>query len=74
MPDPNDTLFREGVLVDMLDAHLRQVPDKVDAIPEQQFLATDDDALVNYLVSDLEVQRIELHVEAAQMTQAESQI
>ena len=74
MYDKNKYLFCDGDLFGALEAHLTKITQKVNAIPEDQFLATDDETLIQHVVADLEVQPIELHEDDKTMAQEEIQV
>ncbi len=70
----DNLLFYEGDLSAMLNGHFAKAVEKVNAIPEAQFLNTDDDKIVEHIVSDMEVQAIELHEDATEMDQEETRV
>lgn len=53
-------LFCEGDLGDVLRAHVAKIHEKIDAIPESQFLTTPNEALLRDLEAELRVAPIEL--------------
>lgn len=55
-------LFCDGGLDATLEVHFRKITQKVNDIPENQFLSTDEDTFVRHIVSTLEIQPIELHL------------
>ena len=67
-------LFSDGDLFAALEGHFAKIDDKVNAIPERQFLKTDDDAVVEHVASELEVQPIELHEDAKTMEHRETTV
>jgi hypothetical protein len=69
-----DMLFIEGELSDVLRSHIAKVTDAVNAIPERQFLNTDDDTIAQHIASEMTIQPIELHEEAKAMEQEEVQL
>ena len=74
MTDRADLLFFEGDLRTTLEAHCAIIDQKVNAIPKARFLNTDDDKIVEHIISEMEVQPIELHKEAKVMEQQETQV
>lgn len=65
--DKNETLFSKGTLVLTLDTQLAKVAEKVDEIPKDQFLATNEEDLFDYIYSLLFVHSIELHDEEVEL-------
>lgn len=65
------SLFAEGNLVATLDAHLARVPEKTDAIPKSQFLASSDEDIAEHLYSAMLIQPIELYEDSKVMEQEE---
>ena len=74
MSHRDDVLFCEGDLSATLDGHLAKAVEKVNSIPEAQFLNSTDDELVGHVVSDFEVQPITLHEDAMEMDQQETRV
>lgn len=71
--EPTD-LFCEGDLYTTLRSYLEKATEQVERIPEQQFLSTDDETLVQHVVSAMEVQPLELHEDARRMEVADTRI
>ena len=72
--EDNRPLFRDGDLSVILHGRAEEVIAKVAAIPEDQFLATSEEQLVEYLISVLEVEPIELHESAMEMDKEETKV
>ena len=64
-----DLLFCEGDLSATLDGHFAKAVEKVNTIPEAQFLSSTDDEIVEHVVSDFQVQPVTLHENAMEMDQ-----
>ncbi len=69
-----NTLFWDGDLSATLDNHTKSAKDKVDAIHQDQFLATPIDDLVAHIVNDLYVTPLELYEDRAEMDQQEVRV
>lgn len=67
-------LFCDGDLRATLDNHTKQIFVKVDAIPEDQFLATLEDDLVEHIESELHVEPLSLYEDSMEMEQHEIQV
>lgn len=74
MYDRHNYLFCDGDLFPTLEAHFEKIQPKTNAIPEAQFLNTDDDTIVESIVSEMEVQPLELHEDAMKMEQEETKV
>lgn len=70
----SELLFYDGDLRATIEAHFQKVNEKVAAIPEPQFLATEDDLIVEHVVADFQVNPLELDEDAAQMEQEETRV
>jgi hypothetical protein len=69
-----NTLFWDRDLSATLDHHAKTAKDKVDAINQDQFLATPIDDVVAHIVNDLYVRPLELHEDRAEMDQQEVRV
>ena len=67
-------LFCEDELDGQLRGRLHSVSSAVDDIPKEQFLISDDQALVDHIVADLTVEPLVLREDTATMSQAETQV
>lgn len=67
-------LFYERDLRATLDKHTKQLSVKVDAIPEDQFLAAPEDNLVEHIYSEFHVEPLTLYKDSMEMEQQETQI
>jgi len=74
MRNRDDILFYEGELYAVLDNLLGKVKEKVDSIPAAQFIATQDDEVVEYVVSEMEVLPLELQEEDREMERRETKV
>lgn len=74
MARDSELLFYDGDLRATIEAHFQKVNEKVAAIPEPQFLATEDDLIIEHVVADFQVTPLELHEDAAQMEQEETRV
>ncbi len=69
-----NTLFWDDDLSATLDHYAKSAKDKVDAINQDQFLATPIDDLVAHIVNDLYVSPLELYEDKAEMVQQEVRV
>lgn len=74
MSDDSELLFYKGDLAATLRMHFQKTREKVDAIPEGQFLGNDDAEIIAHVVSDMKVQALELHEDAMSMHQEETRL
>ena len=70
----DNLLFYEGDLHGTLENLARQINEKVNAIPKDQFLASPEDDLVEHIFSDLHIEPLELHEDSMEMEQEETEI
>ena len=63
----DNVLFYNKELSDVLRGHLDSVQQYVDKIAQAQFLATDDESIVKYVFSEMEIQPIELYEDQKEM-------
>jgi len=49
-------LFSEGDLHDTLDNHTRQISEKVNAIPKDQFLSTPEQDLIDHIFAEIHIE------------------
>ncbi|MEP4891826.1 MAG: hypothetical protein ABJV04_17525 [Aliiglaciecola sp.] len=70
----DNLLFYEGDLHGTLDNQTRQINEKVNAIPKDQFLSTPEEDLIEHLCSQLHIEPLELHEDSMEMEQQEVQI
>ena len=73
MRDRN-SLFCEADLDNQLRAKKSQVSEVINCIPEQQFLISKDEELVEHIVANHAVQPLVLHEEAKTMEQSETEV
>lgn len=69
-----NTLFCGGDLSAVLDNHAKSAKDKVDAIHQDQFLATPADDVVAHIVNTLYVNPLEIYEDRAEMDYQEVQV
>jgi hypothetical protein len=67
-------LFSDAELSDVLRAQERRVPERVAAIPQDQFLVSNDTQLMEHLLTSLIIDPIILHEERMAMEQCETQV
>jgi len=72
--DLPELLFHEYDLSQTLESGLNKARETVDAIPEDQFLNTDDDTLLEHVYSRFEVIPIELYEDRMEMDPQETQV
>lgn len=70
----DNLLFYEGDLHATLDNHARQISEKVNAIPKDQFLATPEQDLVDHVYSEMHIEPLTLYEESMEMEQFETKI
>jgi hypothetical protein len=70
----NNLLFSEGDLGATLDNVLKKIPDKVDSIPKDQFMAAPEDKLVDHFCSQLEVEPLVLYEDRMEMEPHETKV
>jgi len=70
----SDRLFSEYDLHGVLQGHLVKARETVDAIPESQFIHTDDETIFAHVLSKLEILPIQLHEERKEMEQTETTV
>lgn len=74
MRNDNDILFYNKDLSDVLWGHLDSAQQFVDKIPQDQFLATNDEVIAEHVFSEMEIQPIELYEDRMEMEQEESKM
>ena len=74
MSHEGDALFYPNELGTVLGAHLDSVELNVEKIPQEQFLATDDDTICEHVFSTMEIQPLQLFEDRKEMEQTESQM
>ena len=74
MNSRNNLLFYEGDLDDSLRNQLARARESVHRIPQDQFLNSPEDEIVQHIVSDLKVEPLVLYDEQAEMDQRETNI
>ncbi|MDK9556093.1 hypothetical protein QQF73_00550 [Marinobacter sp. M216] len=74
MNSRDNFLFYEGDLDETLRDQLASARDKVDRIPQDQFLNSPEDDVVQHVVSELEVEPLVLFEDRAEMDQRETKI
>lgn len=74
MNSPDNLLFYEGDLDGTLRAQLATAREKVDRIPQDQFLNSPEDEVIQHVVSELEVEPLVLFEDRAEMDQRETKI
>ncbi len=67
-------LFWDGNLSATLESHAGSAKDKVDAINQDQFLASPIEDVVSHIVNDLYIAPLELHEDRAEMAQQEVRV
>lgn len=70
----DNLLFYEGDLHGTLGNQTRQISEKVNAIPKDQFLSTPEEDLVDHVCSGLHIEPLTLHEDSMEMEQHEVQI
>jgi hypothetical protein len=70
----DNLLFYEGDLHGTLDNHTRQISEKVNAIPKDQFLSTPEEDLVEHVYAELHIEPLTLYEDSMEMDQHEVQI
>lgn len=70
----DDHLFATGDLAEALRAQTQRVAEVVNQIPQDKFLASTDQQLVENVVSNLEVEPLVLHEDHAEMDQQEAEL
>ena len=70
----DNLLFYEGDLQGTLDNQIRQISEKVNAIPKDQFLASPEEDLVENIYGNLHIEPLVLYEESMEMEQHETQI
>ena len=73
MRDP-DLLFFDGDLDSQLRTRQERVSSSVDSIPEEQFLISNDQEIVEHTLRKFEVKPLELMLDAKSMSQVETQV
>ena len=73
-PRANTTLFAKTSLYEVLEAHIKQAQQKVDAIPREKFLASSDELIFEHVWEDLFVHALVLHEDAMSMKDEEIQM
>lgn len=74
MSDDSEFLFRDGDVRVQIEHHFTKAADKIDSIPDAQFLATTDDEITDHVVSELQVHPLELNEEEMRMQQEETKL
>ncbi len=74
MRSDSNILFYNKDLSDVLRAHLDSAHQIIDKIPQNQFLATDDNTLLEHVFSEMEIQPLEIYEDRMEMEQAESKM
>ncbi len=74
MNGSEDVLFQKYELSGTLDDHFAKSILQVDSIPEAQFRGASDEEIVAHIVSEAEIQPIELHEDSMVMDQQETKI
>jgi hypothetical protein len=74
MTSRDNLLFYEGDLDETLRNQLARAREKVDRIPQDQFLNSPEDEVVQHVVSELEVDPLVLFEDRAEMDQLETKI
>jgi hypothetical protein len=74
MNSRDNLLFNEGDLDGTLRDQLATAREKVDRIPQDQFLNSPEDEVVQHVVSELEVEPLVLFEDRAEMDQRETKI
>lgn len=70
----DNLLFYEGDLHGTLDNQTRQISEKVNAIPKDQFLFTPEEDLIEHLYSELHIEPLTLYEDSMEMEQHEVQV
>lgn len=70
----DNLLFYEGDLHGTLDNHTRQISEKVNAIPKDQFLSTPEQDLVEHIYADMHIEPLTLYEDSMEMDQHETKI
>jgi len=67
-------LFSNGDLGEALRQHVAKIQQKVDSIPQDQFLASPDEALVQHIVPEFHIEPLTLYEDRIVMDQAETRV
>lgn len=70
----DNLLFNEGDLHGILDNQIRQITEKVNSIPKDQFLASPEEDLVEHIYGQLHIEPLVLYEDSMEMEQHETQI
>lgn len=71
--DP-DLLFYEGDLSEALRQHALKIQQKVDSIPQDQFLASSEEILVQHLLPEFQIEPLTLYEDRMVMDHAETKV
>ena len=69
-----DRLFCEGDLSEALRQHAAKIQQKIDSIPRGQFLASSNDALVEHILPEFQIEPLTLYEDRMVMDQAEARV
>ena len=72
--ETQNRLFSKSNIVVILEAHLKNVQEKVDKIPRDQFMASSDDDVFEYIKSDMFVNAIVIYEDSQVASSEEIQI
>jgi hypothetical protein len=70
----DNLLFCEGDLHGTLDNHNRQISEKVNAIPKEQFLSIPEQDLVEHVYAEMHIEPLTIYEDSMEMDQHETQI
>jgi len=70
----HDSLFAEGDLREMLGSLTAKIADEVGGIPQDQFLASDEEEVTEHIVSKLSVEPLQIYEDRTQMETEETRI
>ena len=68
----DNLLFYEGDLHGTLDNQIRQITEKVNSIPKDQFLASPEEDLVEHIYGQLHIEPLVLYEDSMEMEQHET--
>src|SRR3989304_5100690 len=70
----SEFLFRDGDLGAVPRQHAVRIQQKVDSIPQDQFLATSDEVLVQHIIPEFNIEPLTLYEDRTLMDQAETSV
>lgn len=74
MRSDSDLLFCNNDLSDVLRRHLETAQQNVDQVPQEQFLASDEEVILEHVFTEMEIQLLEIYEDRMEMEQTESKM